>query len=121
MKTFTILLVFMLTVKTSAQTIKFNVDTLCVIPSNMDSVLAGLEFETTTSSLNRTPIVKVDTIKVYFLVTYKNARKKLRCIIGYKVIKLDYYGFAKEWSYLDHNRKPLSKNINVWITKPIEK
>jgi hypothetical protein len=71
----------------------------------------------------------IDTIKSELLISLtipgKKELYKLTCVmIGYEVIKRNmpsiYPESTIEWFYLDDNKKPLNKNINVWMSKPIK-
>ncbi|MDW0189348.1 MAG: hypothetical protein QOA70_06820 [Nitrososphaeraceae archaeon] len=71
---------------------------------------------------------KQDTILSRLLVSIDDWEfNQGRCYVmsGYEVVRtsglLTYPETTIEWSYLDENKKPLPKNINVWMSKPIEK
>ena len=85
---------------------------------------SGMQYQSLyTGTINRDPI-RIDTIKSYLLVTMPMPECVGDClmikqIVGYEVIKHDVY--LIEWFYLDDKKKPLSKNINVWMSKPVKK
>lgn len=67
---------------------------------------------------------KIDTIRSYLLVTMdipecSGSCRITTCITGYEVLEIKDYEF--KCFYLDEDKTPISKNIIVWMSKPIEK
>ncbi len=64
----------------------------------------------------------IDTIKSDFIVVKEG---KVIPMSGYEVIKrsgpMRYPETTVEWFYLDEKKRPLSKSINVWMSKPVKK
>ena len=68
----------------------------------------------------------IDTIKSELIVTaLHGSYGEVRVIYGYEVIKRNmpqiYPECTIEWFYLDDKKKPLSKYLNVWMSKPVKK
>ena len=63
--------------------------------------------------------LKTDTVKTEMIVTTRHGEYgEVRAIYGYEVLKIN--SDTVIWLYLDKKKKPLSKNINVWMSKPIK-
>lgn len=68
--------------------------------------------------------LKSDTVKVRLLVSADDdpltvfGNHHPFIISGYEVFKVT--SDTVIWFYLNENKKPLSKNINVWISKPVK-
>ncbi len=88
-----------------------------VANAQLSGTLTSINKELCPRIMIKSEYLKSDTVKVMLLV-YVDDDPFPFIISGYEVFKVT--SDTVIWFYLDENKKPLSKNINVWMSKPVK-
>ncbi len=95
-----------------------------VANAQLSGTLTSLNKELCPRIMIKSEDLKSDTVKVMLLVSAYDDPLTIFgnhypfIISGYEIFKVT--SDTVIWFYLDRNKKPLNKNINVWMSKPMK-